>query len=511
MQRLLEVEAQHHLMMKAKLYYTHQLRATEVAKAQALRELQMADRTLKQLTHKLQTLTASKHASIEATGAAKIRTKELEEEKARRAQLGNEIFESVVNNQRELYRTSTAELVACQQELENLKQDFDEAVIERAALFRKAKEAEVELQKNQERQSQLKKEVDELRQKFDQVKLASDETEEDYMKLIVEKEELLHSQKSNKERVEKEIERLREEYVPTEILQEKLEETMEAIRVLQEQLHEIQSSDLHAIRQMAKELEEAKWALEEAVAEENSLHTLIDSTKWEVEDVKKRRVEAETVVLEAESSTEELQAELETSKAELEKAMSGCSFIMKSCVDKLLDEAEMAKYEAEASKKSAELLREEAKSAAALAQEADRKLQIALKEAEEAKALERLAEERIYCYQGNDDAESNGSGSTRKVRLSVEEFNSRNMKIEECAKKADIEVATANAQVEAINARERETSEKLEAMLKENEALQSEIREALKRAEMAEAARRLVETELQKWRQNEHSKTGRAK
>lgn len=508
---MIEVEAQHHLMMKAKMYYTHQLRATEAAKAQALRELQMADRTLKQLTSKLQTLTASKQASIEATEAAKIRTKELEEEKARRTELGDEIFESIVNNQRELYRATTAELVASEQELEKLKQDFNDTVIEKAALFQKGNEAEVELQKNQERQSQLMKEVEELRQKFNQVKLASSETEEEYMKLVAEKEMMLHSHLSTKEQVEKEIERLREEYVPTESLQAKLEETMEAIRVLQEQLHEIQSSDLQAIRQMAKELDDAKKALEEAVAEENSLHTLIDATKWEVEDVKKRRVEAEKVTLEAEENAEELQAKLEISKAELEKAMSGCSFIMKSCVDKLLDEAEMAKYEAEATKKSAERLREEAKTAAALAQEADQRLKEALKEAEEVKALERLAEEKIYCYQGKDEAESNGSGSTTKIRISAEEFNSMNQKIEECARKADIEVATATAQLEAINARDQETSEKLEAVLKENESLMSEIREALKRAEQAEAARRLVETELQKWRQNEHSKAGRAK
>ena len=507
-ERLLEVEAQHHLMVKARLYYTHQLRTTEAAKAQALRDLQMADRTLQQLTNKLQTLTDSKQASIAAREAAKLRAKELGEERARRAEQGDDIWKAIVDNERELCRTTTAELVACEGQLADLRQDFDSAVVEKLAMFQKAEAAQDELQKKQARQSLLMKDVEELRQKFDQVKLATFETEEEYMKLIVEKEELLHSHKLNKEHVEKEIKRLQDKYVPTDTLQEKLEETMEAIKVLQEQLHDIQSSDLYAIRKMAAELDSAKRALEEAVAEESSLQTCIDSTKWQLEGLKSEREESEKMVLEAESIAEQMQADLETSKAELDTAMSGCGFIMQSCVEKLLEEAEMARHEAETSSKSAELLREEAKAASTVTQEADEKLKKALEEAEEAKAVERRAEEQIYYYQGNDAAES---GSTRRIRLSAEEFNSMNKKIEECTNKADIEVATAIAQVEAINAREKGITEKLEEMLKENEALQSEIREALKRAEMAEAARRLVETELQKWRQNENSEAGKAK
>lgn len=508
-ERLLEVEAQHHLMMKARLYYTHQLRTTEAAKAQALRELQMANKTLEQLTNKLQMLAHSKQASIAAAEAAKVQAMELEEELARRAQLGNEMWKSVLNNERELYRTTTAQLMACEEELANLRQDYDAVVVERLAMLQKAEEAQDELQKQEARHAQLMKEVDQLQQTFDQVKRTSLEAEEEYMKIVVEKEELLHSHKLNKERVEKEIKLLEEEFVPTETLQAKLDETMEAIRVLQEQLHDIQSTDLYAIRKMAKELDSAKRALAEAVAEENSLQASIDSTKKQLEDVRSERLVAEKAAGEAESTTEQMQGDLEKSKADLEAAKSGCGFIMQSCVEKLLEEAEMVRNEAENSKKSAELLREEAKAAAALTQEADEKLKTVLKEAEEAKVVERLAEERIYCYQGHEDAESHSS--TRRIRLSVDEFDSMNKKIKECTSKADIEVATAIAQVEAINARERENSEKLEAMLKENEALQSEIKEALKTAEMAEAARRLVETELQKWRQNEHSEAAKAK
>ncbi|XP_042031021.1 WEB family protein At1g12150-like [Salvia splendens] len=500
---LLEVEAQHGLMVKARLSYMQQLRITEAAKAQAQRELQMAEKTLEQLNIKLQTLMDSKEASVAATGAAKVRAVELEEE---RAQLDVH-RESALDNERELCKSTAAELAACEDELANLRRDYDAVAAERLALIQKAEEAQDELQKK----SQLMKEVEQLQEAFDQVKQASLKAEEEYTKLIAEKEELLHGHKLNKERIEKEMKLLEEEHVPTETLQAKLDETMEAIRVLQEQQNDIQSKALHTIRQMTTELDSAKMALEEAVAEENSLRASIDSTTKQLEDVRSEQNRKQKAVSEAESTTEKMQSDLEKSEAELEKAKAGCGFIMQSCVEKLLEDAEIARHEAENSKKSAESLHEEAKATVAVTQEASEKLETALKEAEEAKGVERLAEEQIYCYQGHDDAESNSSGSTRRIKLTVEEYDSVNEKINKSTCNADQEVANAIAQIEAINARDRENSEKLEALLKENEALQSEIKEALKEAEMAEAARRLVETELQKWRQNEHSGAAKAK
>ncbi|XP_042026050.1 protein CIP2A homolog [Salvia splendens] len=204
-------------------------------------------------------------------------------------------------------------------------------------MIQKAEEAQDELQKK----SQLMKEVEQLQEMFDQVKQASLKAEEEYTKLIAEKEELLHGHKLNKERIEKEI-KLLEEHVPTETLQAKLDETMEAIRVLQEQQNDIQSKALYTIRQMTTELESAKMALEEAVAEENSLHASNDSTAKQLEDVRREQNRKQKAVSEAESTTEQMQSDLEKREAALEKAKAGCGFIMQSCVEKLLEEAEIA-------------------------------------------------------------------------------------------------------------------------------------------------------------------------
>ncbi|KAL0398903.1 UNVERIFIED_CONTAM: putative acetyl-CoA acetyltransferase, cytosolic 2 [Sesamum radiatum] len=74
-ERVLEKETQHHMLLRELDCYRDQLRSAETAKAQALRELQRANRTLQELTNKLEILGESKQASIKAAEAARIRTK----------------------------------------------------------------------------------------------------------------------------------------------------------------------------------------------------------------------------------------------------------------------------------------------------------------------------------------------------------------------------------------------------------------------------------------------------
>ncbi|KAL2245038.1 WEB family protein At1g12150 [Sesamum indicum] len=502
-ERVLEKETQHHMMLRELDCYRDQLRSAETAKAQALRELQRANRTLEELKNKLETLSESKQASIKAAEAARIRAKELEELQSLRAQQGNDVWKVDVEEERERYKACAGELVASKEKLANLKQDFDKAMEEKLAVFKKAEDAQTMAQMNQEKQSQLLKEVAQLLESLDQVKSASLQAQEEHSKLIAEKEAYLLTLKSAKEEAEKDIRRLKEEYEPTETLQEKLEETIESIKVLQEQLSDIQSSDLHSIQTMASELDNAKKALQQVVEEKNSIQSSVDSTKLELEEVKRERSESEKKTLQAESNVKQMQADLEKRKAELEAATPW------STLNKLSAEAEKTRNEAENKQKNAELLKQEAKAARVAAKEADKKLKIALKEAEAAKAAQKLVDDQIHNYPRSKSDDLKDSGSIRKIRLSVEEFDSMKKKIDGLRNDADVKVATAMAQVESINASEKGVLEKLEVILKESEAIQSEINEALKSAEMAEAAKRVVETELEKWRDIKQNEVGK--
>ncbi|KAK4434768.1 WEB family protein [Sesamum alatum] len=508
-QRLLEKETQHHMVLKELEYYKDQLRIAESAKAQALRDLQRANRTLQELTNKLEALSESKQAAIRATEAAKSRAKELEEQQSLKAQRGSEAWKLDVDTERERYKTSSGELSACKQELTNLRQDFDAALEAKLAAFHEAEDARQSAKTNQERQNQLAKEVAMLRNTLDQVKHASLQAQEEHLKLIAEKEVHLLVHKSAKEVAETDIKRLRQEYGPDENLEVKLEEATEAIKVVQEQLHNVRTSDFNSLQAVISELECAKKELEQVVAEETSLRSSVDELKQQLEDAKRKHYEFETKALEAESTLEKMQADLQNCKSELETAMSrNVVRDMQTNLDKLLAEAEKDRHATEGIQRDIELFRREAEALTIAAKEADEKLQIALKEVEAAKVAEKLADDQIHNSPRTDPADLKGKGSARRIRLSVEEFEAMKQKIEACKNQADEKVAALMAHVQTINASEDQVLQKVEGILKESDDIQSEIEDALKRAEMAEAAKKVVEGELQKWSEKQENEVG---
>ena len=83
-------------------------------------------------------------------------------------------------------------------------------------------------------------------------------------------------------------------------------------------------------------------------------------------------------------------------------------------------------------------------------------------------------------------------------------------KVEESDKLADMKVAAAKAQVEAVKASENEALKRLETTQKEIEDIKTATQEALKKAEMAEAAKRAVESELRRWREREQKRAAEA-
>lgn len=489
------------MVIKELEYYKEQLRSAEAAKAQAQKDLQNANRALQDLTGKLENLSESKQAAIKATEAAKRRAAELEVQQSIKAQLGSDAWKLDLDLERERYKASSGELIAGKQELANLRQDFDAALEAKLAAFQRIEDARQATKASQERQNMLSKEVSMLRRALDQVKFDSLQAQEEHLKLIAEKEVHLLVHKSAKEVAEMEIKSLREVYGPEENLARKLEETTEAIKVLQEQLNDVRASDLNSLQTAVTELDCARKELQQLVAEENSLCVSVEKLEQELDKLKKERSEREKKVLEEEARIESMKNEVEERTAELEKAKSrNIRDEMQSALDKLLVEAETDRAEAEKLQKDVELLRLECEAANIAAKEMEEKLQIALKEAEEAKAAEKLADEQIRDSPGSDGGANSKGLGTRKIRLSVEEFKRMNHKIEESRTNADLKVASLMAELQKINASQNEMLQKVVKTLKESEDLQLEIEEALKRAEVAEAGRKVVEGELQKCR-----------
>ncbi|XP_055800493.1 WEB family protein At1g12150-like [Solanum dulcamara] len=521
-ERVLEKESRLHLALRELDSFKEQIRSTETTKTHALRDLEKAKRTLQELTGKLETLCETKQAAIEATETAKARAIELEEQKSNKPPVGTDAWKQNVEAEREQYRTSSGELNSAKQELTNLRQDFDAALTAKLAAFQEAADAQHNAAINRERLGKLSKEVTTLREMLGQVKGASLQAQEEHEKLIEDKEVHLHSLKTAKEEAEEKIRALKEDpdsQLVTENLVEKLEVTNEAIHVLQEQLNKVRTLDLDAYNKVNEELNATKNALKEILAEESSLRGIVESLKQEAERVKGELNELYKKAEETESLVEKLKLELENSKKDLETSISaktqaeGDSNSLPSRIQQLTSEANQFTKEANEMKKNTELLKQDAKTAQETTKETEEKLKIALKEAEEAKAAEKVADDKIHNQSRttttithdttDEEKRSSSESSNGKIRLSLEVFEALKRKVEGIKNDADIKVATVMAQVETINANEKQANEKLERLLKEKEDIKNATQEALKTKEMAEAAKLVVEGELQKWRQKE--------
>ncbi|KAL3614924.1 hypothetical protein CASFOL_040585 [Castilleja foliolosa] len=511
-QRLLEKETQHHMIVRELDYYKDKLRNIEAAKAQATKDLSQANRTLQELTNKLEALSESKQAAIQSTDVAKQRSEQLEEQKSIKAHLGHDSWKLDVDTENECYKASASQLTASKQELTNLRQDVDAALDAKIAAFQAHEDARQLTQANLERKARLTREVESLRETIEEVKAASLQAEVEHLKLTAEKEIYVLVHKSTKEKAEREINRLRDECSGPSVsnLRGKLEEANEAIKVLREQLNDVRASDLCSLQIVVADLDYNKRELEKIVEERNSIRNYLESIRSELGDVRRRHGECEAKALVAESRLEQMRDQLEIKKSELDDARSSNVLgEMQSNLEKLLAVAERDRCEAERLHTEIELLRQEAEAANFDSRKADEKIEVALKEAEAARAAEKLADEKIHDSPRADAIQpSTGIGSLRRIRLTAEEFESMNKKIEECKTQGDEKVTSLKAQLRAIYAGENEVSQKVEIMLREIEVIKSESEDAVKRAEMAESAKKIVEGELQKWRQEEDGEVG---
>ncbi|GFS45884.1 weak chloroplast movement under blue light protein [Actinidia rufa] len=370
-------------------------------------------------------------------------------------------------------------------ELDKFKEQLKSAETTKAQALRSKRTADAQhaTKVNTERSNELSKEIATMRDTLNQVKLAMVQAEEEQAKSAADKEDCLKSLTTAKEEVDKKILLLKQKESDLKLwgnLEEKLEESTEAIAVIQEQLKNVQESDLESLRTVALELEDAKNVLQEVLREENLLRSSVDALKLEVDEVKRDCSKCKEKEEESESVAENLRGELERSKVKLEETLAG-----------------ERKQEEASDDMHLKLLQNVAK-------ETEEKLQAALEEAEEAKAAEKLVSDQIRITPARDDATN--SETRDKIKLSAEDFESLSKKVEVIEKLAQMKVAAATAEVEASNASEREAVKRLEASLKEMEDIKAATEDALKKAEMADAAKQVVEGELQKWRQQEQNK-----
>lgn len=515
-ERVLAKETQLHVAEKELNKLKEQVKNAETTKAQALVELERAQRTVDDLTQKLKLITESRESAVKATEAAKSQAKQ----KYGESDGVNGAWKEELENAVQRYASIMTELDAAKQDLRKTRQEYDSSSDARVSAVKRTEEAENAMKENTERVSELSKEISAVKESIEQTKLAYVESQQQQALVLTEKDALRQSYKATLEQSKKKLLALKKEFNPeiTKSLEAQLAETMNEIAALHTELENKRSSDLDSVKTVTSELDGAKESLQKVVDEENTLRSLVETLKVELENVKKEHSELKEKESELESTVGNLHVKLRKSKSELEACSAdeskvrGASEEMILTLSQLTSETEEARREVEDMKNKTDELKKEAEATKLALEEAEKKLKEATEEAEAAKAAEASAIEQITVLTERTSARraSTSSESGAAMTISTEEFESLKRKVEESDKLADMKVDAAKAQVEAVKASENEVLKKMEATQKEIEDMKTATQEALKKAEMAEAAKRAVEGELRRWREREQKKAAEA-
>lgn len=496
-----------------------QVKNAETTKAQALVELERAQRTVDDLTQKLKVISESRELAIKATEAAKCQTKQLTEEKYGDPDGTNGAWKEELETAVKRYASVMTELDAAKQELRKTRQEYESSLDAKLSAFKQAAEAQGAMKENTERMAELSKEISAVKESIEQAKLASVEAQQQQATILAEKDVLRQSYKATLEQSAKKLIALRTEFNPelTKNLEVQLAEIENEIGALQKEMESKRTSDLDSVKSITSELDGAKDSLQKVADEENSLRSLVETLKVELENVKREHSELKEKEAETESIVGNLHVKLRKSKSELEACLAeeskvrGATEEMILTLSQLTAETENARREVEDMKNKTAELKKEAEVTKLALEDVEKNLKVALEVAEEAKAAEAGALNQITALSERATAaRSSTSESGAVITISKEEFEALNRKVEESDKLADMKVAAAKAQVEAVRASENESLKRLETTQKEIDYMKTATQEALKKAEMAEAAKRAVEGELRRWREREQKKAAEA-
>nr|GMC72376.1 WEB family protein At5g55860 [Ipomoea batatas] len=506
---LLPKERQLHLVQEEVTRLKEQLKKVETTKGQALSELESVNQTVEDLTQKLKVVCDSKDSAIQATEEANNGHSEVED--------GS--WKVDLKTAREQYKAAIAQLDAAKEEVRNMRRDCVASAEEKAEAHRQENEAKIATKANMERAGKVSREIETLQESIQKLKLARLHVKEDEGKVYAEKDVQRQSYKTRLGELSKELTSLRKEINPALIkdLETQLAQTTSTIEALRKEMDSARSSDLASVKDAITELNDAKESLHNACEGEGSLRSYLADLKLELENAKKEHSELMGKETETESLAGNLHAKLQRAKSELERALAEeCkarhpSEEMIATIEQVRLECENAKSETNEMKKQAEELKKETDSARITSEEAEEKLKVALEAAEEAKAAENRALDQIKLLSERASATHASTPEPgAQITISRDEFDYLSQKVGESERLAELKVAAAMAQVEAVRASENGALVRLEAAQKEINNMRAATQEALKRAEMDETAKQVVEGELRRWREREQKKVAEA-
>ncbi|WOL17502.1 hypothetical protein Cni_G26295 [Canna indica] len=509
-------ETQLHLAKRELIKYKEQLKNAESTRIQAITELERAKKTVEELTNKLNIINESKNLALAATENAKNQTRKLDVNSIDNTDMDSS-WEQELQNAREQYAVAIMELDAAKQELRKIKMDCEALMETKLSSIQQEAEAKKLFESNSQKVAQLPKEIEVAKESLMLMRIAIEQAQQEESNILAEKASIEQTYKQALEANGHKLACLKKEFDPAvrKNLEAKLTETSAEIAAVRKEMKQsMTTTDAEFVLTATAALDCAKETLQKLAEEECSLVSLVDSLKAELEAARIEHAELNKMDAETESVVSTLHLKLQKCKADLDAAMAAelkamsPSDVLLPTLQQLSSQTQKALHEAEEMKKSADELRGEAEEARNALAEAEKKLQVALRDAEEAKAIESRAIDLMIkdLSEKENVAQASTSESGPNITISKEEYESLTRKMESSEKLSEMNVAAVVAEVELVKASENEAIKKLEAVQKEMEEIERATEEALNRAEMAEAAKKVVERELRRWREKEHAR-----
>lgn len=507
-------------LQKAKTDIEHikeSINAADSLKAQAQLELLNAKSTVK----KLSSLFEKSNATVQA------HKRELETlKKSGRVQ---EPRVAVASSENHEYAELMQELKFAKQELSKLKLDVASVFDEKLQAEKEKEEAISKFQSLSSSIEELRKEIDEINEEQVLVELAQIEALKEFQEI-----EAQRSMEANEflraiENKRKHINDLAQEVEGLKELENKLSVTMSDVNVLQRELNLVKELDMKAQRKVmmtelenkpqveedelllqsiTEELKTAKKDLASIRDEGFQVMTSMDAVRRELKNVKEEIANLKKPDERTDSIVQKLNSKLLRAKAKLE-AVSSAEEKAESIASNLSLAIDQMKKETEAAKKEKELTDEEIKYTKAEIQKTEseidlneERLQDALRELEAVKSSEASALAKLKALTES-TMRSRATATKNSSFITISSFEHEYLAGHAVAAQeiADKKVAAAQAWIEAIKASEVETIKKYELAELEINAMRMEEEKLAFRANRSLSAKRMVERELQNWRQ----------
>ncbi|KAH7280909.1 hypothetical protein KP509_36G020400 [Ceratopteris richardii] len=257
------------------------------------------------------------------------------------------------------------------------------------------------------------------------------------------------------------------------------------------------------------ELNTSKLELKKALEDRESLQANLHVLQGELHRIRREAANFQDREKTLNETISTLNVELEECRRDLTSAIAAEANASKA-VGILTQALQQAEVETNEASSKADTLREEIARARADAEYArssfdnvKKEMQVAIEATQDAKAAEKKALEQVNIL-SEKLKKMQFSASEVDISVSLSEYNQLKRKMQETEDLANIRIAAAKVQVEAIRKCEMELEQKVNTLSNELKLVKSSNEQALYRAEMAEQAKQHIVNEMRKWR--EHGK-----